>query len=442
VVALLSLLLLASCGTSESQGAVHPASLQRASGLPVTPVGHSGRWLTDAEGRVLLVHGVNMVSKQTPYYPAAFGFSSADATWLAANGFRVVRLGVLATGLMPSPGTVDQAYINHLATTVTMLASHGILTLLDFHQDGWGPSVGSDGFPAWMTLTGSAVNNHASFPLYYVQNPAIQQAFQSFWDNADGPNGVGLQTDYIRMFAALARTFADNPNVLGYDLFNEPWPGTAWKPCLAASGCPSLDASELAPIYAKAVAAIRSAGDHHLVFGEPFVLFDFGRSQTTIPLPGNDPQSSLSIFSYTVSPALEPRLLSQCRRLVPPDRWSAPRHRVGGNQRAHGDPSPDGRVERCAHPVDLLVLPWRGGASPRSAPEWLEPGAVDRLRAGAALPAGAGRRERGVRSLRTRAAAPEPTTSGARQRHRLTRHLSLTSPARPPGGAAVHHRLI
>ncbi len=119
------------------------------------------------------------------------------------------------------------------------------------------------------------------------------------------------------MVTALARTFAHNPAVLGYDLFDEPWPGTTWSACLSAGGCPSLDASELAPASAKAVAAIRSAGDHHSVFGEPFVLFDFGRSQTTIPLPGNDPQSGLSIYSYTVSPALGPRLLSPMPSLGP-----------------------------------------------------------------------------------------------------------------------------
>jgi endoglycosylceramidase len=83
--------------------------------LPVAPIGHQGRWLTDAEGRVLLVHGVNMVDKDPPYHPAAAGFSDADATWLAANGFLVVRIGILATGLMPTPGAVDTSYLQQVA---------------------------------------------------------------------------------------------------------------------------------------------------------------------------------------------------------------------------------------------------------------------------------------------------------------------------------------
>lgn len=267
--------------------------------LPVAPVGHEGRWLTDALGRVLLVHGVNVVAKSAPYTPASEGFSDGDATWLADSGFRVVRVGVLATGLMPTPGVVDQGYVQQIRTTVQDLASHDIFSVIDLHQDGWGPSVGSDGFPAWMTLTLDAGTSDAGFPFYYEQSPALQQAFQSFWDDGLGPDGNGLEEDYAAMFSALASALAGEPHVLGYDLLNEPWPGKTWMPCLDdASGCPALEASELAPAYAKAVAAIRAAGDHHLVFGEPFVLFNFGVSTTSLPLPGGDPAAGLSFHAY------------------------------------------------------------------------------------------------------------------------------------------------
>jgi endoglycosylceramidase len=53
-----------------------------ASAGPTTPLGHSGRWITDAKGRVVLLHGVNMVYKRAPYYPAATGFGPDDAAFL------------------------------------------------------------------------------------------------------------------------------------------------------------------------------------------------------------------------------------------------------------------------------------------------------------------------------------------------------------------------
>ncbi len=278
--------------------------------LPVSPVGHSGRWLTDALGRPLLVHGVNMVDKNPPYTPIAAGFSDADAAWLADNGFRVVRVGVLASGLMPTPGEVDAAYVESIAGTVQTLASHEVYSLIDFHQDGYGPSVGSDGFPAWMTLTGNAEKADSGFPVYYLEDPAVQQAFQSFWDDDRAARDAGLQEDYAAMFSALAATLAPQPFVLGYDLFNEPWPGNTWKACLEdANGCPSLDKGELGPAYAKAVRAIRAAGDEHLVFGEPFNLFNFGVSTTSMPVPGDDDLAGMAFHVYPLSTAQAPDVI-------------------------------------------------------------------------------------------------------------------------------------
>jgi hypothetical protein len=49
--------------------------------------GHADRWITDADGRVLLTHGVNMVYKVDSYAPDEIGFDDDDAAFLAANGF-------------------------------------------------------------------------------------------------------------------------------------------------------------------------------------------------------------------------------------------------------------------------------------------------------------------------------------------------------------------
>jgi endoglycosylceramidase len=308
----LSLAALLACGCSSPAATPDAGPPPSGPSLPVAPIAHHGRWITDAEGRVLLLHGVNMVNKDPPYYPSAAGFSDADAAWLADNGFRAVRVGILATGLMPTPGVVDTGYIENVAATVELLAKHEVYALLDFHQDGWGPSVGNDGFPAWATLTGSAVNDtSATFPLYYEQNPALQQAFQSFWDDAKGPDGNGLEEDYAAMFGAVAKRFAGEPYVLGYDLFNEPWPGTTWMDCLNdASGCPSLDKSELGPAYAKALAAIRAAGDQHLVLGEPWNTFNLGYTTTSMPLPGGDASAGMSFHVYPLLTSQAPAVAS------------------------------------------------------------------------------------------------------------------------------------
>jgi endoglycosylceramidase len=40
---------------------------------PEGTISHAGRWLIDDAGRVVILHGVNMVEKRAPYYPAAAG---------------------------------------------------------------------------------------------------------------------------------------------------------------------------------------------------------------------------------------------------------------------------------------------------------------------------------------------------------------------------------
>lgn len=292
--------------------------LQR--GLPTGPVSQAGRWLVDAEGRVLLLHGVAEVAKQAPFYPCAFGFDDADASFLAHSGMEVVRLGVMASGEMPSMGKIDQHYINKLADTVDDLARHHIFTLLDWHQDDYGlyfndpgtPYL-ADGFARWMTVTNGAPNRQTLFPLDYTFDPALQEAFQAFWDNERVPGGARLQHYDTTMMRAVAKRFAKDPWVLGYELMNEPWPGTEWTPCLSGTGCPQEQAKELTTFYTRAVAAIRSVDPHHVIFMEPFVLFNFGLVPVGLRLPTGVDNVGLAFHEYA-SPAHQKALFANVLR--------------------------------------------------------------------------------------------------------------------------------
>jgi len=279
----------------------HPGRTGLATG-PLAPLGGEGRWLTDAAGRVVLLHGVNEVAKSAPFYPGAFGFGADDARFLARQGFNAVRLGVEFQGLMPEPGRIDRGYIEALARTVAQLSRRHVFVLLDFHQDGLGPRYGGNGFPAWMSLDdGLPSPPGASFPLYYIQNPAMQRAFESFWANRPGPGGVGLQDRFVAGLRAVVARFRHEPYVLGYELMNEPWPGAVWQPCV--TGCPDLEAGLLGPFYRRATAAVRGLTRRQQVLVEPFVLFNFGQGPTS--LPGRDTGNTLSTHSYALDPAGE-----------------------------------------------------------------------------------------------------------------------------------------
>ena len=341
---------LGSCGGSPSVATTPSTPVVH--GFAVPPVtGHVGRWLTDAHGRVVLLDGVNLVAKGTAT-PAGEGFGAADVKWLQANGIDAVRLGFTASALMPTPGQVDQAWLSSFVKTVDELTSHGILVLVDMHQDGWGPTLGSDGFPGWMTQTGGATNTHASFPLYYINNPAVQQAFQHFWQDSPGPGGTPLQAQAAAVLGSVASSVSANPRILGYDLLNEPWPGTTWQPCLSPpDGCPSLDASGLDPYFTRAIAAVRAHDSRHLVFPEPYVLFDLGGSGTTVSLPPGEHDGGLSFHMYATSASAEPAVLQHALS------WSAS---TGGAllETEFGATTETGSIDRMISEADQALVPW------------------------------------------------------------------------------------
>jgi endoglycosylceramidase len=258
---------------------------------------HAGRWIVDPSGRVLLLHGLNMVSKLPPYLPSAAGFGADDAAFLARHGFNVVRLGVIYGAVEPSPGVYDSRYLSAIARTVRQLGARGVYTLLDFHQDQYNERFHGEGFPAWAVQDDGLPNApDLGFPQNYVGMPALQRAFDHLWADSPGPGGVGLQERYAAAWSQVAHRFRRNARVLGYDLFNEPWPGSGWAGCLAASGCPAIDA-RIGALEGKAIAAIRRVDQSHLVWYEPNVSFNQGFGPTHLP-DFRDRRAGMSFHDY------------------------------------------------------------------------------------------------------------------------------------------------
>lgn len=238
-------------------------------------IGHAARWITDRAGRVVVVHGFNMVYKVPPYYPAAAGFGADDAAFLEGLGFNVVRVGVIWKAVEPRPGVYDDGYLRHIAGTVRFLAKHGIFSLLDFHQDMYNELFQGEGAPDWAVQDDGLPNPKNGFPANYLTNPALQRAEDHFWANGSGPGGAGLQDRYAAAWRHVARIFRNVGGVLGYELLNEPSAGTQFATCLGAPGCPAFDA-ELTAFDRRDASAIRTVDRHTLIFYEPDVGFDFG----------------------------------------------------------------------------------------------------------------------------------------------------------------------
>jgi endoglycosylceramidase len=264
---------------------------------PVLPLGHAGRWITDASGRVFIVHGTNMVYKLAPYYPSVSGFGDDDAAFLKSIGFNAVRVGVIWTAVEPQPGVYDDAYLGHIAATVRMLARHGIVSLLDFHQDQYNERFEGEGFPDWSVQDdGLPAEPKLGFGNDYLGMPALSHAFDHFWENSPGPGGVGLQDRYAAAWAHVAQLFKGDRSVLGYELMNEPWPGTVWPSCVSTSGCPNFDEGSLTPFYLRVRDAIRPVDPRTLIWYEPNVIFNDGPATYVGPI--QDSRAGFAFHDY------------------------------------------------------------------------------------------------------------------------------------------------
>ena len=270
---------------------------------PTPPLSHVGRWITDSQNRVVIVHGLNMVYKRPPYYPAKVGFGADDATFLANHGFNAVRLGVIYKGVEPKPPSggkrsYNDAYLAQIANTQKTLASKGVFSQVDFHQDLFNEKFQGEGWPDWQVQDDGLANPRNGFPNNYLTNPALNRAFDHFWAN-DLVGGVKLQDEYAAAWQHVARIFRDSNWVLGYDVMNEPWPGSGWQTCAQPAGCPQFDQGPLAAMTRKSTTAIRSVDGRHIVWHEPNVIFNFG-SQSHLPAIGSN--SGFSFHDYCLTP--------------------------------------------------------------------------------------------------------------------------------------------
>jgi endoglycosylceramidase len=262
------------------------------------PLGHAGRWTTDATGRVVTLHGLNEVYKVAPYYPSVSGFGDDDAAFLAANGFNAVRVGVIWKAVEPSPGSYDDAYLAHIAETVDTLARHGIVSLLDFHQDLYNERFQGEGAPDWAVQDDGLPNPALGFPGNYLGNPALQHALDHFFNNDPGPGGVGLQDRFAAAWAHVAQRFRSDTGVLGYEILNEPFPGTTWAVCANTVGCPIFDA-KLTALNRRVDAAIRRVDPRTLVWYEPNTLFNDGAGTQLGPI--GDAHAGFAFHDYCLS---------------------------------------------------------------------------------------------------------------------------------------------
>ncbi|MBM4372638.1 MAG: cellulase family glycosylhydrolase, partial [Deltaproteobacteria bacterium] len=258
-------------GTGDEGDAAPPDG---AAGVDAIPAPPAMPFVTDAQGRVLILHGANVVggAKSSPYYPQV---TREQILRLSADwGFNFARVLILWAGVEPAAGTIDEVFLDRVEERLDWFHEAGILVLLDMHQDVYSEFTCGDGAPLWAVRTDDLpIRCPAQWFLGYFE-PGVQRAFDNFWD-ATGPH-ADLQERYVAMWVAVAERFRDHPAVMGYDLMNEPHPGTAFDiPEALGMGAredspsPAFDRERLQPFYQRLIDAIRTVDSDRWIAFEP-----------------------------------------------------------------------------------------------------------------------------------------------------------------------------
>jgi len=188
-----------------------------------------GPRILDPEGRVLLLHGVNYSgaakSEKTGFLP----WQNEEETKVIKKwGFNSVRYLIIWEAVEPEPGVYDEDYLDRVAERLRWCKEAGLWVILDMHQDLYSRKYGADGAPEWACLDDGIpfVRQPGGWFMNYP-TPAVMRCFDNFWDNKEGPGGVGVMDRYVAMWQHVAERFREAPHVIGYDVMNEPFYGSA-----------------------------------------------------------------------------------------------------------------------------------------------------------------------------------------------------------------------
>jgi aryl-phospho-beta-D-glucosidase BglC (GH1 family) len=231
---------------------------------------HKGNF-KDEFGRTVYFRGINIAgSSKVPFshncktktnlcndvsfVGRPFSIEDADTHFdrLQKWGFNFVRLIVTWEALEPKrPKQYDWKYISYLKSIIDIANNYGIYVLIDPHQDVWSRFTGGDGAPLW-TLekigfnVGHFQETNAALvfqededipPMIWPTNYtklASSTMFTLFFGGNDFAKKTKidninvqdhLQQHYLDAFSILAKSLKESPNVIGFEVMNEPHPG-------------------------------------------------------------------------------------------------------------------------------------------------------------------------------------------------------------------------
>ena len=228
--------------------------------------------VVDAQGRAVYWLGVNAVgdAKDPPDFLP--GLADEDYDLLGDWGVTLARVLVFWEAVEPAPGEYDDDYLATIRAEIDRLGSRGVDVLVDMHQDLFGRGFGSSGAPLWACPE----ENYETFVptdpwfLNYL-SPEVTACFDYVWTTPE------VRDRFRQAWVHVAETVGDHPAVVGFDLFNEPYPGSLT----------SFEGQVMGPLFDEVGDALAVAAPAVRSFVEPAASFNLGLDTALSPLdPG------------------------------------------------------------------------------------------------------------------------------------------------------------
>jgi endoglycosylceramidase len=187
-------------------------------------------------------------------------------------GFNAVRYLIFWDGVEPARGEFDDEYLNNTEERLDWFAENDVHVILDMHQDVYSEYFCCDGAPEWaIEDDGHPREQLPQWDLHYFTD-AVMASFDNFFDyEGDYPY---LQDHYIGAWVKVVERFKDHPAVIGYDIMNEPSPGSVldaldftYTPPDGAAA--EFDRTKLTDFYQRVIDGIREVDDSGWILYEP-----------------------------------------------------------------------------------------------------------------------------------------------------------------------------
>jgi endoglycosylceramidase len=239
-----------------------------------TPAAHGvtgERFLTDAQGRTLILYGLD-----------ADGTSAVSSARAAASEYGVLgddlaRLTLSWSRVEPQPGHYDDAYLAGIAQKISWYAGQGFHVVPAMRQDAYGPVPAT---PQAGTPAATAARTRAADEFWRTRGdePGLQDRYAAAWQHV------------ARYFGTYVARHGLKPDpIVGYDLLDRPWGGSVEGP--------AFETGPLARCYQRLIDAVRTVDPVHWLFVEPAaVTADWGLPSSLPYL--NDPRRGEARIGY------------------------------------------------------------------------------------------------------------------------------------------------